>query len=79
VITHTNRFLGVVAPLERFLEEIAGYPAECLESVARLLDASAGRDISTWCIFHNRAMGAATADALTVRSTFSTASEQPHE
>jgi uncharacterized protein YecE (DUF72 family) len=46
----------------------SGYPVEYLESVARLLDASASRDIPTWCIFDNTALGAATSDALTVQS-----------
>jgi uncharacterized protein YecE (DUF72 family) len=44
------------------------YSAEYLADVAKLLDASASRDISTWCIFDNTALGAATADALTVKS-----------
>jgi uncharacterized protein YecE (DUF72 family) len=46
----------------------SAYPAAYLESVAQLLDESASRDISTWCIFDNTALGAATADALTVKS-----------
>jgi uncharacterized protein YecE (DUF72 family) len=46
----------------------SAYPAAYLERVAELLDTSASRDISTWCIFDNTARGAATADALTVRS-----------
>jgi uncharacterized protein YecE (DUF72 family) len=46
----------------------SAYPAEYLADVAQLLDASASRDISTWCIFDNTALGAATADALTVKS-----------
>jgi len=46
----------------------SAYPAEYLANVAKLLDASASRDISTWCIFDNTALGAATADALTVKS-----------
>lgn len=46
----------------------SAYHPDYLEQVARLLDASAARDISTWCIFDNTALGAATADALTVKS-----------
>jgi uncharacterized protein YecE (DUF72 family) len=46
----------------------SAYPGAYLESVAQLLDESASRDISTWCIFDNTALGAATADALTVKS-----------
>lgn len=46
----------------------SAYEPDYLEGVARLLDASAARDISTWCIFDNTALGAATADALTVKS-----------
>ena len=46
----------------------SAYPAEYLANVAKLLDASASRDISTWCVFDNTALGAATADALTVKS-----------
>lgn len=38
------------------------------EKLARLLDASATRDISTWCIFDNTTLGAATVDALIVKS-----------
>ncbi|HEU4747786.1 MAG TPA: DUF72 domain-containing protein [Gemmatimonadaceae bacterium] len=46
----------------------SAYSPAYLEEVGRLLDASASRDISTWCIFDNTALGAATADALTVKS-----------
>jgi uncharacterized protein YecE (DUF72 family) len=46
----------------------SAYPADYLEEVSQLLDASASGDISTWCIFDNTARGAATVDALTVRS-----------
>ena len=46
----------------------SAYPTDYLENVARLLDASASRDISTWCIFDNTALGAATSDALAVKS-----------
>ena len=46
----------------------SAYPPDYLENAARLLEASAYRDISTWCIFDNTALGAATADALTVKA-----------
>jgi uncharacterized protein YecE (DUF72 family) len=46
----------------------SAYSPDYLENAARLLDTSACRDISTWCIFDNTALGAATADALTVKS-----------
>jgi uncharacterized protein YecE (DUF72 family) len=46
----------------------SAYPSDYLAGIAQLLDASASRDISTWCIFDNTALGAATADALTVKS-----------
>lgn len=46
----------------------SAYPPAYLEDVARLLDASASRDISTWCIFDNTALGAATTDAMSVKS-----------
>lgn len=46
----------------------SAYPPEYLGIVTRLLAAGAFHDISTWCIFDNTAMGAATTDALTVKS-----------
>jgi len=46
----------------------SGYPSNYLADVAQLLDAGARRDISAWCIFDNTALGAATVDALTVKS-----------
>lgn len=46
----------------------SAYSPQYLEDVARLLDTGASRDISSWCIFDNTALGAATADALTVKS-----------
>ncbi|MDP9201964.1 MAG: hypothetical protein M3P26_08585 [Gemmatimonadota bacterium] len=39
-----------------------------LERVARIIEEKAARGIPTWCIFDNTALGAATADALTVKS-----------
>jgi len=38
------------------------------EKLARLFDGSASRDISTWCIFDNTTLGAATVDGLIVKS-----------
>jgi uncharacterized protein YecE (DUF72 family) len=46
----------------------SAYPAEWLEAVSRLVEDKAARGISTWCIFDNTALGAATADALAVKS-----------
>lgn len=46
----------------------SAYSPDYLENVARVLDTGASRDISTWCIFDNTALGAATADALAVKS-----------
>jgi uncharacterized protein YecE (DUF72 family) len=44
------------------------YPPESLDRVARILEEKAAQGISTWCIFDNTALGAATADAHTVKS-----------
>jgi len=44
------------------------YPGEKLERVARIIEQKAAQGISTWCIFDNTALGAATVDALTVKS-----------
>src|SRR5687767_9791749 len=49
----------------------SAYPAEALDQVARLLEEKATLGISTWCIFDNTALGAATADAHTVKSQLS--------
>jgi len=46
----------------------SAYSPEVLENVARTIEESIVRGISTWCIFDNTALGAATADALTVKS-----------
>jgi uncharacterized protein YecE (DUF72 family) len=46
----------------------SSYPAEWLEGVARIIEEKSARGISTWCIFDNTALGAATADALAVKS-----------
>jgi uncharacterized protein YecE (DUF72 family) len=44
------------------------YPAEELERIAAILERNADLGIASWCIFDNTALGAATGDALTVRS-----------
>jgi uncharacterized protein YecE (DUF72 family) len=44
------------------------YSSEALNNVARFLDEKSAQGIVTWCIFDNTALGAATADALTVKS-----------
>ncbi|MFL5599647.1 MAG: DUF72 domain-containing protein [Gemmatimonadaceae bacterium] len=46
----------------------SAYSADTLESMARAIAESAARGISTWCIFDNTALGAATTDALMVKS-----------
>jgi uncharacterized protein YecE (DUF72 family) len=46
----------------------SAYPAEWLERVSRMVEDKAARGISTWCIFDNTALGAATTDALAVKS-----------
>jgi uncharacterized protein YecE (DUF72 family) len=46
----------------------SAYVADQLEGVAKLLAEKAALGISTWCIFDNTALGAATGDAATVRS-----------
>jgi uncharacterized protein YecE (DUF72 family) len=46
----------------------SAYPAEELERITGIMEAKADLGISSWCIFDNTALGAATADALTVRS-----------
>jgi len=46
----------------------SAYPTDELKRVASIIDETATRSISSWCIFDNTALGAATADAFTVRS-----------
>jgi uncharacterized protein YecE (DUF72 family) len=46
----------------------SAYSADQLDAVAKLLAEKAAQRISTWCIFDNTALGAATADAAAVRS-----------
>ena len=46
----------------------SAYPNEVLEQVASRLEDSAASGARTWCIFDNTALGAATGDALKVKS-----------
>ncbi|HEY3133813.1 MAG TPA: DUF72 domain-containing protein [Gemmatimonadaceae bacterium] len=46
----------------------SAYPAETLADIARTIEQQTAAGISTWCIFDNTALGAATTDALTVKS-----------
>jgi uncharacterized protein YecE (DUF72 family) len=46
----------------------SAYPAKWLEPVSRTIAEKAALGISTWCIFDNTALGAATTDALVVKS-----------
>jgi uncharacterized protein YecE (DUF72 family) len=46
----------------------SAYPTEFLERVSQAIEGSTARGISTWCIFDNTALGAATSDAFTVKS-----------
>jgi uncharacterized protein YecE (DUF72 family) len=46
----------------------SAYPPESLEHISRVIERKASTAISTWCIFDNTALGAATTDALTVKS-----------
>jgi uncharacterized protein YecE (DUF72 family) len=46
----------------------SAYASEVLESVAATIQANTARDIRTWCIFDNTALGFATTDALAVQS-----------
>jgi uncharacterized protein YecE (DUF72 family) len=46
----------------------SAYSTESLEHVARVIEEKTSSAISTWCIFDNTALGAATADAQTVKS-----------
>jgi len=42
-----------------------------LDTVASDIQSWAAREIETWCIFDNTALGFATSDALTVQATLS--------
>jgi len=46
----------------------SSYPPDILESVSRILEEKSTQGVRTWCIFDNTALGAATTDALTVKS-----------
>jgi len=46
----------------------SAYPMEFLERVSRTIEEKTAQEICTWCIFDNTALGAATSDALTVKS-----------
>jgi uncharacterized protein YecE (DUF72 family) len=46
----------------------SAYPPEFLQRVAGIVEERAAQGIFTWCIFDNTALGAATADALAVKS-----------
>jgi uncharacterized protein YecE (DUF72 family) len=46
----------------------SAYSGETLADVTHVLADKSAQGISTWCIFDNTALGAATADALTVKS-----------
>ena len=46
----------------------SAYNAAQLDRYTRTIEENAARGVSTWCIFDNTALGAATADAVAVRS-----------
>jgi uncharacterized protein YecE (DUF72 family) len=46
----------------------SAYPAEWLEPISRTIAEKAALGIPSWCIFDNTTLGAATTDALTVKS-----------
>jgi uncharacterized protein YecE (DUF72 family) len=50
----------------------SAYPPDALDRIAGVLAEKAADGARTWCIFDNTALGAATSDALTVRSRLST-------
>jgi uncharacterized protein YecE (DUF72 family) len=49
----------------------SAYPSEELQRITGTLEEKADLGISSWCIFDNTALGAATADAFAVRSQLS--------
>jgi uncharacterized protein YecE (DUF72 family) len=49
----------------------SAYPPETLSGIAHALDEKSSRGVSTWCIFDNTALGAATNDALEVKRLLS--------
>ena len=46
----------------------SAYPAPTLADIARTIEEKTARSLFTWCIFDNTALGAATSDALAVKS-----------
>jgi len=46
----------------------SAYPTETLADIARTIAERTAQGVSTWCIFDNTALGAATSDALAVKS-----------
>jgi uncharacterized protein YecE (DUF72 family) len=46
----------------------SNYPTEWLAGIARTIEDKAAQGIPTWCIFDNTALGAATTDALAVKT-----------
>src|SRR5205085_4877236 len=46
----------------------SAYPAETLAQIAGEIEHKTGQGILTWCIFDNTALGAATTDALALKS-----------
>jgi len=49
----------------------SAYTAETLSDIARTIEERTAAGITTWCIFDNTALGAATSDALAVKSRLS--------
>ncbi len=64
VITHDVEEMLVQHRIGR----VAADPARFLERVSQTIEECTARGISAWCIFDNTAIGAATSDALTVKS-----------
>src|SRR5438105_3802526 len=46
----------------------SAYPLQALIEMARVIEESTAQGIATWCIFDNTALGAATSDALAMKS-----------
>ena len=46
----------------------SAYPTEFLKRVSQTIDERTARGTRTWCIFDNTALGAATSDALAVKT-----------
>jgi uncharacterized protein YecE (DUF72 family) len=49
----------------------SAYPRDILDRIADVLAEKASQGVTTWCIFDNTALGAATSDALTVQARLS--------